>query len=205
MPRANRKFAQHGVWHLTHRCHNKDFLLKFVRDRHFWRMCLFEARRRYGVCVLNYIATSNHVHILVDSHDADTVPAAMRYVAGRTAQQYNRRKKRHGAFWEDRYHAVPVRSQAHLLECLVYIDLNMVRAGAVSHPAQWLCSGYNDIQSERQRYWIIDTRRLLELAGADSLSDFQASHRLWIDERLARGGLVREPRWTCDPDGPEKL
>ena len=26
---------------------------------------------------------------------------------------------------------------AHLSQCLVYIDLNMVRAGVVSHPSKW--------------------------------------------------------------------
>jgi putative transposase len=29
----------------------------------------------------------------------------MQLIAGRTAQEYNRRKNRQGAFWEDRYHA----------------------------------------------------------------------------------------------------
>jgi len=32
----------------------------------------------------------------------------MQLIAGRTAQQYNRRKTRNGAFWKDRYHATAV-------------------------------------------------------------------------------------------------
>ena len=38
---------------------------------------------------------------------------------------------RKGAFWEDRHHATAVESGNHLLQCLVYIDLNMVRAWVV--------------------------------------------------------------------------
>jgi len=34
MPRANRHFLPGHVWHITHRCHQKKFLLKFARDRH---------------------------------------------------------------------------------------------------------------------------------------------------------------------------
>ena len=64
MPRANRYFLPNHVWHITHRCHNKEFLLRFARDRMRWRYWLFEARKRYGLCVLNYIVTSNHVHLL---------------------------------------------------------------------------------------------------------------------------------------------
>ena len=33
------------------------------------------------------------------------------------------------AFWEDRYHATAVQDGDHLIRCLVYIDLNMVRTG----------------------------------------------------------------------------
>ena len=45
------------------------------------------------------------------------------------------------AFWEDRYHATAIEADDHLRRCLVYIDLNMVRAGVVKHPAEWAHSG----------------------------------------------------------------
>ncbi len=32
MPRANRFFMPEHVWHITHRCHKKEFLLKFARN-----------------------------------------------------------------------------------------------------------------------------------------------------------------------------
>jgi REP element-mobilizing transposase RayT len=61
MPRANRHYIPGYVWHITHRCHKKEFLLKFARvDRRLWLQWLFEARKRYGLSVLNYAVTSNH-------------------------------------------------------------------------------------------------------------------------------------------------
>jgi REP element-mobilizing transposase RayT len=33
MPRANRHFLPGYVWHITHRCHRKSFLLKFAYDQ----------------------------------------------------------------------------------------------------------------------------------------------------------------------------
>ncbi len=65
MPRANRYFLPGLVWHITHRCHKKEFLLKFSKDRKRWRYWLFEAKKRYGLSVLNFIITSNHIHLLV--------------------------------------------------------------------------------------------------------------------------------------------
>ncbi len=64
-------------------------------------------------------------------------------VAGRTGQEYNQRKNRKGAFWEDRYHATAVEEGEHVLRCLVYIDLNMLRAGVINHPSMWPFCGYN--------------------------------------------------------------
>ena len=32
MPRANRHFVPGQLWHITHRCHEKSFLLRFPRD-----------------------------------------------------------------------------------------------------------------------------------------------------------------------------
>ena len=85
----------------------------------------------------------------------------MQLIAGRTGQEYNQRKNRKGAFWEDRYHATAVESGSHLIQCLVYIDLNMVRAGVISHPEEWPFSGYNEIQRPRERYGLIDHDRLI--------------------------------------------
>jgi len=89
-------------------------------------------------------------------------------VAGRTGQEYNQRKDRKGAFWEDRDHATAIESGEHLLRCIVYIDLNMVRAGIVDHPSQWPFCGYNEIQEPRRKNVLINYEKLRELAGAES-------------------------------------
>jgi REP element-mobilizing transposase RayT len=65
VPRANRYFLPGYVWRITHRCHQREFLLSFAQDRRRWLHWLFEAKRRHGLCVLNYVVTSNHIHLLV--------------------------------------------------------------------------------------------------------------------------------------------
>ena len=194
MPRANRVSCSGLIWHITHRCHKKSFLLKFARDRRRWRHWLFEAKRRYGLTVLNYIATSNHVHILVVDQGNDEIPRSMQLVAGRTAQEYNKRKNRNGAFWEDRYNATAVQSDQHLLRCIAYIDLNMVRAGVVRHPCEWEISGYHEIQLPRRRKGIISQHVLLRLTGHTTHESLRHSHEAWLREELAVSR--RNPVWT---------
>jgi len=172
-------------------------LLKFAKDRTRWLQWLFEARRRYGLSVLNYTVTSNHIHLLVsDQKGADVIPRSIQLAAGRTAQEYNSRKKRPGAFWQDRYHATVIESGNHLRRCLVYIDLNMVRAGVVAHPAQWAFHGYNEIQNPRRKNKIIAYELLQQLLGFDSYDQLKAAHKVWVTQALKAGTGVRESQWS---------
>ena len=196
MPRANRFHIPGAVWHITHRCHGRQFLLKFERDRLRWKHWLFQATQRYGLCVLNYIATSNHVHLLVKDTGRTEIARSMQLISGRTAQEYNQRKSRKGAFWEDRYFATAVSTDRHLIQCLVYLDLNMVRAGVVDHPAQWEVSGFHEIQSPPQRYKIIDHKALCGLINQRNQETLQAAHWSWIDQFLRSEKPERQPCWT---------
>jgi putative transposase len=96
--------------------------------------------------VLNHIAMSNHIRLLVRDRGLGEVAASMRLVAGRTSQEFNQRKSRHGAFRADRNHATAVPEDDHFACCMTHIDLNMLRARVVHHPAEWEVSGYSEIQ-----------------------------------------------------------
>ncbi len=197
MPRARRHYLPGYIWHITHRCHQKAFLLKFARDRQRLMHWLFEAKKRFGFNILGYMITSNHIHLLVeDDGPRDTISKSMQLIAGRTGQEYNQRKKRNGAFWEDRYHATAIANDHHLFRCMVYIDMNMVRAGAVSHPREWGFCGYHEIQYPKQRYAIINYGKLAKLANSRSISAFRTTYNRWIKEALRIGHHVRKSKWS---------
>jgi putative transposase len=147
--------------------------------------------------ILNYMVTSNHVHLLVvDDGGRDVIPSSMQLVAGRTGQEYNQRKDRKGAYWEDRYHATAVESGDHLARCMVYVDTNMVRAGVVSHPSMWSFCGYNEIQEPRRKNVLIDYERLQGLLGAGSYDQLRNSHNGWVEEYCGDGEKARKEEWT---------
>jgi len=197
MARAKRHYIPGHIWHITHRCHKREFLLKFGRDRHRYLQWLYEARKRYGLTILNYMITSNHIHLLVvDDGDRDVIPNSMQLVAGRTGQEYNRRKDRRGAYWEDRYHATAVESGHHLARCMVYMDTNMVRAGVVEHPSMWRFSGYNEIQEPRKKKILIDYEKVQVYVGTASYEQLKKSHREWVEEYLGKGEKSRQEQWT---------
>ncbi len=196
MPRANRYFEPGHVYHITHRCHKREFLLKFLRDRQRWLSLLFKAKKLFGLIVLDYAVTSNHIHLLVKDNGEDVIPKSMQLIAGQTGQEYNKRKNRKGAFWEDRYHATAIETDQHLAQCIVYIDLNMIRAGVVTHPGDWVTNGYNEIQNPKQRYSIIDFDSLMSLFNFTELIEFQKLHREWVIESIPKIISVRDSMWS---------
>jgi len=79
---------------------------------------------------------------------------------------------------------------------MVYIDLNMVRAGVVDHPSKWPFCGYNKIQDPPSRYSLIDRRQLMRLLGSDNSETLSVVYNNWLENVLRKGGHVREEKWT---------
>jgi len=195
MPRANRYFVPGQPLHITHRCHDRAFLLRFARDRNAYRSWLREGVRRSGIPVLDYCITSNHVHLVAESGYASEVADLMRLVEGSCGGQYNRRKDRGGAFWEDRYSATMIDTGSHLWDCMVYVDLNMVRAGVVRTPEEWEWGGYRELMGMRKRYRVVNLDRVVELTGAGSIEAFRRAYGPAVKEAVRRD-LNRDPKWT---------
>ncbi len=147
--------------------------------------------------MLNYMVTSNHVHLLAfDNGGRNVIPDSIKLVAGRTGQEYNVRKNRKGAFWEDRYHATAVERSRYLRQCITYIDMNMVRAGVVEHPRQWEFCGYSEIQNPRKRKGIIDFDRLMGLLGFENYEDLKVAHCKWVESAIQTDNCDKENKWT---------
>jgi putative transposase len=140
--------------------------------------------------------TSNHIHLLVKDTNQQVIPKSLQLIAGRAAQEYNQRKRRKGAFWESRYHATAIASDEHFLRCLVYIDMNMVRAGVVQHPDEWTDGGYREIQQPPKRYRIINIPTLIELGGFNYIATMQQQLRQWLNEELAINNSMRDKAWS---------
>jgi len=199
MPRANRYIVSGQIYHITHRCHNRSFLFKFGKDRDVYRSILRDRLHRYPVACLGYCITSNHTHLLlkVEGIAEEVLGRFMQTLEGDFAQWYNIRKKRKGAFWSDRYHAVMIDSGEYLWRCLRYIDLNMVRAGVVSSPAEWAWCGYQELSGLRSRYRVIDREALADaLAPGRAWPQIAEMYVATVQEVLHAERLVRESCWT---------
>jgi putative transposase len=196
MPRANRYILPEQLYHVTHRCHDRAFLLRFKRDRNEYRTRLRAARIEHRVTILTYTITSNHVHLVAGAAAKSCVAAMMQQLEGEFARSYNRRKRRSGAYWEGRYHATMIEGGVHLWNCMVYVDLNMVRVGAVGHPCEWPWCGYQELTGRRTRYRITEpdvVREFMLDGGADELGQY---YEECIQRGLELDATKRDAMWT---------
>ncbi len=196
MPRSARILLPGHIYHLTHRCHNGSFFLRFDTIRFEYRRRLWLAVRKFKILMLNYCITSNHTHLLLKVLRPARISTFMRHLEGEFAAGYNRLKHRRGAFWSERYHATLIEGGRHFWNCMYYLDLNMVRAGVVDHPCRWCWCGYQEIAGLRLRCRILKLPELLQSAGMSDPAAFSAWYRVGLDQALKAGSGRREPCWT---------
>ena len=103
---------------------------------------LKESSRKYHCQLHGYVLMSNHFHLLASPNDRYGISQMMQALGRRYVYFINHKYERTGTLWEGRYRSCLVDSEAYLLTCMRYIELNPVRAGLVKHPEEYSWSSY---------------------------------------------------------------
>lgn len=88
-----------------------------------------------------YTLMTNHYHLLIETQEL-TLSRGMQKLDGDYARGFNRRYRRVGHLFQDRFRSHAVEQETYLLELARYIVLNPVRAGMVKQPGEWPWSSY---------------------------------------------------------------
>ena len=142
MARLGRYFLPDQPLHVIQRGNNRQAIFFSEEDHGHYRDWLAAAALDHGCAVHAYVLMTNHVHLLVTPRAADSLPRTMQSLGRRYVRYVNEAYGRTGTLWEGRYRAAPIESEAHLLACARYIELNPVRARMVGHPRDYPWSSY---------------------------------------------------------------
>lgn len=128
--------------HVIQRGNNRQPI--FVDGEDYQRLLdeLKEQAVANDVAVHAYVLMSNHLHLLVTPATAEGMSRTMQALGRSYVRYFNRRHGRSGTLWEGRYRSTLIEAERYLLACMVYIDLNPVRAGMVAMPAQYPWSSH---------------------------------------------------------------
>ena len=154
MPRHARIVPAGLPLHVVHRGHNRRACFLSPDDYQRYLNSLEKFADGFACHVHAYVLMTNHVHLLVTAQNPGGIAALMKEVAQRHAQFMNWKTGQTGSFWEGRFHSNPVESDHYLFACYRYIELNPVRAGLVSHPADYPWSSYRCNARAEPAAWI---------------------------------------------------
>lgn len=128
--------------HVIVRGNNRAEIFCADADYSFYLDKLKLACDKHGCAVHAYVLMTNHVHLLITPYLEQSLAKAMQMLGRYYVQYYNYCYRRTGTLWEGRYKATLIDSEAYLLTCMRYIELNPVRAGMAIDPSDYPWSSY---------------------------------------------------------------
>ena len=118
--------------HVIQRGNNRQDIFLSVANYQYLLRLIAENAQKFEVDIHSYVLMTNHFHLLATPQTEAGLPQ-MRQAVGRSYVRYfNDMYGRSGTLWEGRYRSTLIQTDRYLLACMVYIDLNPVRAGLAS-------------------------------------------------------------------------
>ena len=141
----------------------------------------------------------NHLHLLLRTGSTPIVTVMLRLLTGH-AVYFNRRHRRHGHLFQNRYKSILCQEDVYLLELVRYIHLNPIRAklvpdmtGLGKHPY----SGHSVLVGNLKNKW--QDREFVLACFDKKVSKAVRQYRMFVEEGLGKGkhpeltggGLIR--------------
>lgn len=137
------RFSPSGIpQHIIQRGNNRSVCFADEQDFSVYANWLKSYAKDFDVSVHAWVFMTNHVHLLVTPQCENSLSALMQALGRHYVRYFNRQYRRTGTLWEGRFKSSLVQSEAYLLQCYRYIELNPVRAAMVDDPADYTWSSY---------------------------------------------------------------
>jgi REP element-mobilizing transposase RayT len=199
MPRKARIDAPGALHHVIFRGIDRRQIFRDNKDRDHFLDRLGTVLTETGTPCFAWALIPNHVHLLLKTGYAPVSTVMRRLLTGHAAY-FNRRHRRHGKLFQNRYKSILCQEDAYLLELVRYIHLNPLRAKLVSDLKsldRWGYSGHGTIMGKRTHPWQ-DIKYVLRLFDGSDLSA-RKKYRKYVEKaagegkkpELTGGGLIR--------------
>lgn len=198
MPRLARLDAPGVLHHVMGRGIEKNNIFLNKKDRNDFINRLSGLVDEGAIDIYAWALMPNHFHLLLKTKNRP-LSSNMRKLLTGYVVNFNRRHKRYGHLFQNRYKSIVCQEDAYLMELVRYIHLNLLRGGVVKdmnglNDSPW--SGHSAILGRVERKWQ-DTEYVLSYFGSGK--DRRKSYYKYVIEGVDRGrrpelvggGLVR--------------
>ena len=208
MARLPRLTVPHYPHHVIQRGNNRQAIFDSPADYELLLGLVDEHARKQHVAVHGYVLMSNHFHLLATPETEEGIPQMMQAIGRRYVRNFNLRQQRTGTLWEGRYRSTLIQAERYLLACMVYMDLNPVRAGMVVDPADYPWSSHQHYIGRRvdklitphPLYWELGNTPFArdEAYGALVRAGISESEKQALTDSALRGWALGTPDYVAD-------
>jgi REP element-mobilizing transposase RayT len=199
MPRQARLDAPGALHHVIIKGIRGRKIVNNDQDRGNFVSRLGDVATETGTSIYAWALMDDHAHILMRSGSSGLSRFVKRLLTG-YAIYYNRRHRRHGRLFQDRYKSIVCEEKPYLKELARYIHLNPLRAGLVDSLARldrYRWCGHSVLMGRIKKGWQ-DRDYLLKRFGATE-SEAKRAYRQFVKKGvdqgyrpdLIGGGLIR--------------
>jgi putative transposase len=155
MPRKARIDAPGALHHVIFRGIERQDIFRDKKDQTNFLDRLDTILTETSTPCFAWALMTNHVHLLLRT-GLTSIATVMRRLLTGYAQQFNRRHRRHGQLFQNRYKSFLCEEDAYLLELVRYVHLNPLRAGLVENIDKlnhYPFSGHAALMGRFERKW----------------------------------------------------
>ena len=155
MPRQARLDAPGALHHVMARGIDQKRIFKNRVDREDFLKRLSQLCEAEALSVYAWVLMPNHFHLLVRT-GRQPLSSSMRKLLTGYAVNFNRRHKRYGHLFQNRYKSIICEDDPYFLELTRYIHLNPLRAGIVKNMIRlnvYPWAGHAAIMGRVKRTW----------------------------------------------------
>ena len=145
MPRYPRNYLDTSFFHVMSQGINKNYIFKDEIDIKFYIKNMYEIKDKYNAKIIAYCIMNNHTHMLIETKTTENLSKYMHCLNTRYGIYYNKKYKRTGYVFRDRYKAEGIYSEEQLHNCIKYIYDNPVKAGLCNNAKEYEFSNYRKI------------------------------------------------------------
>ena len=115
---------------------------------------MYLINEKYNIKIIAYCIMNNHTHMLLETTDLKNLSKYMQSLNTRYGKYYNKKYKRVGYVFRDRYKAEGIYSEEQLYNCINYIYNNPVKAGICEKAEEYSFSNYRKINIKSNKDYI---------------------------------------------------
>ena len=117
-----------GFHHIINRGVNRCDVFNHFSDKEMFLQIINKTATIHKVSLHDYCLMDNHFHLLIETQK-ENLSTFMRIVSANYSQYFNKKYKRSGHLWQDRYKSKYITSDAYLYTLIRYIEYNPIEAG----------------------------------------------------------------------------